>query len=188
MSALAPARALPVPPRPARSTATARSTAAARPRPAAAARPKLVVVPRPTAGRVPFVLAVAGVLAIGLVALLLLHTLAAQDAFTVHKLTYRSAALADQEQALTIANEQAQAPSSLALRASGLGMVPAESLRVTRLHGRPAALLYAPPAPPAPAVSPSASPSAKPTASATPTHAATKPAAKPTIKPTVAPH
>lgn len=187
MSALAPVRALPVPPRPARSTATARSTAVAEPRPAAAERPRLVVVPRPTAGRVPFVLAVGGVLAIGLVALLLLHTLAAQDAFTVHKLTYRSASLADQEQALTVANEQAQAPSSLALRASGLGMVPAQSLRVTRLHGRPAALLYAPePLPPAPSATPS--PSAKPTTSATPTHAATKPAAKPTIKPTVAPH
>jgi len=175
MSAIAPLRALPLPPRTAR-TAGARPTgarAAARP----AGRPQLVVVPKPTAGRVPFVLAVAGLLAIGLVALLLLHTLAAQDAFTVHKLTYRSAALADQEQALTIANEQAQAPSSLALRASGIGMVPVQSLKVTRLHGRPVVLLSAPkPPPPAPAATPTPSATPKPVATAkpkptpTPTH------------------
>ncbi|MDQ1748370.1 MAG: hypothetical protein QOD07_2633, partial [Frankiaceae bacterium] len=81
MSATAPLRALPLPPR--RTEAPARA--------ATAARPRLVAVPAPTAGRVPFVLAVAGVLAVGLVALLLLHTLAAQDAFTVHKLTRQSA-------------------------------------------------------------------------------------------------
>src|SRR5262249_42200423 len=123
MSAIAPVRALPLPPR----------TAAARPAhaPAAASRPRLVVVPNATAGRVPFVLAVAAVLAVGLVALLLLHTLAAQDAFTVHKLQRQTAALADQEQALTIANEQAQAPSGLAMRASALGLVPAQSLTIT---------------------------------------------------------
>ena len=164
MSAIAPLRALALPPRTARTTG-------ARP----AARPQLVVVPRPTAGRVPFVLAVAGVLAIGLVSLLLLHTLAAQDAFTVHKLTYRSAALADQEQALTIANEQAQAPSSLALRASGIGMVPAQSLKVTRLHGRAVVLLSAPkPPPPAPAASPTAA-AAKPVATTKPTPKPTRP-------------
>jgi len=174
MSAIAPLRALPLPARPARPAE----------RPARATeRPKLVVVPAPTAGRVPFVLAVAGVLAIGLVALLLLHTLAAQDAFTVHKLTRQSAALADQEQALAIANEQAQAPSNLALRASGLGMVPATSLTVTRLHGRPAALLSAPkPPPPAPAATPT--PATKPAATATkPAATAKKPAAKPTPTP-----
>jgi hypothetical protein len=134
---------------------------------------------------VPFVLAVAGVLAVGLVALLLLHTLAAQDAFTVHKLTRQSAALADQEQALTIANEQAQAPSSLALRANGLGMVPATSLTVTRLHGRPAALLSAPlPPPPAPAATPTATTTSKP---ATKPAAVTKPVAKPAAKPAATP-
>lgn len=175
MSAVAPLRALPLPPR-------ATAPAAARP----AQRPKLVVVPAPTAGRVPFVLAVAGVLALGLVALLLLHTLAAQDAFTVHKLTRQSAALADQVQALTIANEQAQAPSDLALRASGLGMVPATSLTLTRLHGRPAALLSAPkPPPPAPAATPSAKPT--PAAKASTTKPTTAKTAKPTPKPTPAP-
>jgi len=129
---------------------------------------------------VPFVLAVGGVLAIGLVALLMLHTLAAQDAFTVHKLQHQSAGLADEEQALTIANEQAQAPTSLALRATGLGMVPAATLTVTRLHGRPVVLLSAPkPPPPAPAPvatptkapvsAPSAKAKAKPKPSPTPT-------------------
>jgi len=184
MSAVAPLRALPLPPRSPRATAPARP---ARPAARPVERPKLVAVPAPTAGRVPFVLAVAGVLAIGLVALLLLHTLAAQDAFTVHKLTRQSAALADQEQALAIANEQAQAPSDLALRASGLGMVPATSLTVTRLHGRPAALLYAPkPAPPAPAATPT--PSAKPTAAAKPTGTTAAKTAKPKPAPSPTHH
>jgi len=172
MSAIAPLRALQLPaPRPAPKPAPARP----------AARPKLVVVPAPTAGRVPFVIAVAGVLAVGLFALLLLHTLAAQDAFTVHKLQRQSAELGDQEQALAIGNEQARAPSNLAARAAGLGMVPATSLTVTRLHGRPAALLYAPPAPPpAPVVTPSPSP----TAQATPTaNAKAKPSPRPTPTP-----
>src|SRR5579884_2501830 len=119
MSAAAPLRALPLPPRSAARPGT-RSNARPATSPAAAERPKLVVVPAPTAGRVPFVLAVAGVLAAGLVTLLMLHTLAAQDAFTVHKLARQSAALADQEQALAVANEQAQAPSDLALRAAAL--------------------------------------------------------------------
>ena len=164
MSAIAPLRALPLPaPRPARPQA-------ARP----AQRPKLVVVPAPTAGRVPFVIAVAGVLAVGLFALLLLHTLAAQDAFTVHKLQRQSAELSDQEQALAIGNEQARAPSNLAARAAGLGMIPATSLTVTRLHGRPAALLYAPvPPPPAPVATPS------PTATSKPATAKAKPKPKP---------
>jgi outer membrane biosynthesis protein TonB len=131
------------------------------------------------------VLAVAAVLAIGLVALLLLHTLAAQDAFTVHKLQHRTAALADQVQALTIENEQAQAPSSLAARAAGLGMVPATSLTITQLHGRPAAMLSAPPLPP-PAPVATSTPTAKPT----PATSATKPTAKskPTPRPTPTHH
>ena len=176
MSATAPVRALPLQARPARPARPA-PPATARPQ----ARPKLVVVPAPTAGRVPFVLAVAGVLAAGLFALLLLHTLAAQDAFTVHKLQRQTAELGDQEQALAIANEQARAPSSLAARAAGMGMVPATSLTVTTLHGRPAALLYAPPAPPPPVVTPTPSPTAAPTA------AKARPSAKPTAKPTPKP-
>ncbi|MDQ1683604.1 MAG: hypothetical protein QOC82_341 [Frankiaceae bacterium] len=180
MSALAPARAVPAPAR--RPARTSAAPASAQP----VTRPRLVVVPKPTAGRVPFVLAVAGVLAIGLVALLMLHTLAAQDGFTVHKLQRQSAALADQEQALTIANEQAQAPSSLADRAAGLGMVPATSLTITRLHGRPAALLSAPPAPPPlPVVLPAPAP-VKPAASGTST-ATSKTGAKVKPKPTPTP-
>jgi hypothetical protein len=133
---------------------------------------------------VPFVLAVAAVLAAGLVALLLLHTLAAQDAFTVHQLQHRTSALADQEQALAIAGEQAQAPTSLASRAAALGMIPATSLTVARLHGRPVAVLSAAPLPmPAPAA-PAATPSASAVATAKPA-ATVKPVA--TAKPTPTP-
>jgi hypothetical protein len=174
MSAAAPLRAAP-----------ARPAAPARSQPA---RPRLTLVAAPTAGRVPFVLAVGAVLAAGLVTLLLLHTLAAQDAFTVHQLQHRTASLSDQEQALVVANEQAQAPSGLAMRAAGLGMIPATSLTVTRLHGRAIAVLSAPPLPPPapPPAQPSPAPSATAKASAKPAPASSSSTAtaKPSPKPT----
>ena len=148
MSALAPARA------PARSTHSG-------------ARPslRLVAAPRIAAGPLPFALVVAGVLGAGLVALLMLHTLAAQDAFAVHKLTRQSAALGDVEQQLAVANEQAQAPYALAARARSLGMVPTGALRVIRRrNGTVVAVATAVPVP-----VPAASPSPAPSASSTPT-------------------
>jgi len=108
-----------------------------------------------------------------LVALLMLHTLAAQDGFTLHKLQRQSAGLADLEQQLTVANQQAQAPSTLAGRARALGMVPTGDLHVLRRRdGRvvavATALVVARPAP-----APSATPAATPTPSATPSAEAT---------------
>ena len=162
MSAIAPARA------PSRTT----SRAAAAPRPA---RPALRVVAAPETapgpGPLPFALLVAGVLGLGLVALLMLHTLAAQDAFTLHKLQRQTATLGDVEQQLTVANQQAQAPSTLAAQAKALGMVPTGSLHIVRRRdGRIVAVASALPAPPPVVAAPSPSPSASasPVASASP--------------------
>ena len=194
MSAIAPARA---PSRaPSRAASPAQSRAASKPR---TDRPALRVVTAPTPagpGPLPFALVVAGVLGVGLVVLLMLHTLAAQDAFTLHKLQRQTAALGDVEQQLTVANQQAQAPSALAARAKALGMVPTGSLHIIRRKdGRIVAVASALPAPP-PAASPTPSPSAsastaagsKPAGTAA-TTTTTKPAPpKPSAKSSTKPH
>lgn len=158
MSALAPARPRPVrPPRPARATPS--------PRPAL----RLVAGAPAVAAKVPFAVLIAAVLGGGLLTLLMLHTLAAQDAFTVHDLQHRAAALADTEQQLELADQQASAPSTLAARARALGMVPTGSLKFVHRHGRVVGVATAL-TPPRPAAA-----QPKPTATATPT--ATKRAA-----------
>jgi hypothetical protein len=140
------------------------------------------------AARLPFALLVAAILAGGLIALLMLHTLAAQDGFTLHKLQKQSAGLADLEQQLTVANQQAQAPSALAARARAIGMVPTGDLRIIRRRdGRlvavATAMTVARPAP-TPAATPSpASSTSPPAASAT----SAKPGAKTSAAPRPAP-
>jgi hypothetical protein len=137
------------------------------------------------------------VLGAGLVGLLMLHTLAAQDAFTLHKLQRQTAELGDVQQQLTVANQQAQAPSALAARARALGMVPTGSLRIVRRRdGRIVAVASAVPVPvaaPTPAASPSASAASTPAAS--PPAAGPRPAGatgtgskKPRPKPSATPH
>ena len=176
MSATAPARAA-VRPQP---RTQPRSQPRPQPRPARSQpRPalRLVAAPRAAAARLPFALLVAGILGSGLVALLMLHTLAAQDGFTLHKLQRQSAGLADLEQQLTVANQQAQAPSSLAARARALGMVPTGDLRVVRRRdgrvvGVATAMVIAQPVPkpaPKPTASAAATPDAKPSPTAKPT-------------------
>jgi hypothetical protein len=183
VSALAPVRVAP-------KRMTVPAPARSRP---AAARPALRVVgpARRPAGQLPFALLVSGVLGAGLVVLLMLHTLAAQDAFTVHKLQRQSAALGDVEQQLALADQQAQAPSALAARARALGLVPTGSLRIVRHRdGRIVAVASAMPVPvPAPTSSAApvgsaaagASASSAPTSGPTTSPSATKPGAtKPT--------
>ena len=140
-------------------------------------RPQLQVV-APVAGvrgRVAFVVLVGTILAGGLVALLMLHTLAAQDAFTVHKLQRHAEALTEAEQQLAVADEQAQSPTALAARARALGLVPTDSLRFIRRHDGTVIAVgtAAKPMPVAKpvAVGPKATPAATPSASAS---AATK--------------
>ena len=149
------------------------STSAARARPQAEVeshRPSLrLVAARPlTAARLPFAIFIGAILVTGLVTLLLLHTMAAQDAFRLESLQQQSAALDDTTEQLAVANEQAAAPSVLGAHAKALGMVPTGSIAYVELHhhGKIVGVVQAappPPPPPAPSPTPSARPSAKTT-------------------------
>lgn len=130
-------------------------------------RPSLrLVATRPlAAGRFPFAVLVGAILASGLVVLLLLHTMAAQDAFRLDALQQRAAELADTEQQLALQEQQREAPATLAKRARALGMVPTGSIAFVKLHhhGKIVGVVRAapaPPPPPAPSASPSPSPAA----------------------------
>jgi hypothetical protein len=72
----------------------------------------------------PFLIVVGVVLVGGLVTMLMLHTIAAQDGFTVISLQSRLASLDDQVQAQQQVVDAASAPSALRARAAALGMVP----------------------------------------------------------------
>ncbi len=146
------------------------ATSAARARPQADVEPRRpslrLVAARPlTAARLPFAIFIGAILVTGLVVLLLLHTMAAQDAFRLQALEHESSALDDTEEQLAVANQQAAAPSELGARARALGMVPTDSIAYVDLHrhGKIVGVVQAaPPPPPPPAPSPSASPSASP--------------------------
>ena len=86
---------------------------------------RLVATRRSTAARAPFVAVVVLILAAGLLGLLLLNTVLAQDAFRLHALQLQARVLADQEQALQRDVERLQSPQVLAAKASALGLVPA---------------------------------------------------------------
>lgn len=164
-------------------TATARVhrvSAAPRPRPHRPALRLVAPIPR-SARRLPFVGVVVGLLVTALLGLLLLNTLAAQDAFRLHHLQEQSAALSDEQQALEVAVARDQSPTTLAARARALGMLPGSDPAFLRLpDGRliGAVNAVAPPAPqPAPAAAaarPAATAAATPAAASKP--AATKPA------------
>ena len=114
------------------SGATARVARPARPSTRPAARPsarsaaylRLVATRRSSAARAPFIAVVVVLLAAGLLGLLLLNTVLAQDAFRLHALQLQGRILADQEQSLQRDVERLQSPQSLAARATALNMVP----------------------------------------------------------------
>ena len=115
---------------PAARSASAPSLAPAVGRAAAGARAVLTVVPRArtasvAAPRLPFAVAVVGLLVAGLIGLLVLNTVLGKDAFRLHELQVQSRELADREQSLTREVEAARSPASLAAKAGALGMVPA---------------------------------------------------------------
>jgi len=88
-------------------------------------RPRLIVVASPrAAGKAPFVALVGGLLLAGLLSLLMLHTLAAQDSFRQTSLQQRLANLNDSEQRLEQQVQLDSAPSALREKARALGMVP----------------------------------------------------------------
>lgn len=96
------------------------------PAPQAAPQRWLRLVPqrRSSAARAPFAVVLVLVLGGGLLGLLVLNTLVAQDSFTLHRLATDSRALQQREQLLASRLEAQQAPAALASRASRLGMVP----------------------------------------------------------------
>lgn len=93
----------------------------------------LVTRRRSQAARAPFVAVVVGLLLSGLLGLLVLNTVLAQDAFRLHQLQVDARALADREQALARQVSDLQSPHSLAARATSLGMVPGGSPAFLRL-------------------------------------------------------
>lgn len=150
-----------------------------------------VVASRPAAaGRAPFAVLIAGILLAGLMGLLLVHTLAAQDAFRVHDLNQRLATLKDSEQQLQIATEQAESPSALRAHALGLGMRPSQIGSYRHANdGRVIGTLTAIPLPviaPAPTPTATTGPGhrAKHQAATQPATKATKPATKRAAKKT----
>jgi hypothetical protein len=136
-------------------------------KPPPAHRPRLVLVSprRSTASRLPFLIVVGAIMVAGLVGVLLLHMLAAQDAYRANHLQQRLTTLTDAEQRLSRIVAGDSAPAALRQRAVALGMVPAtiggfHKLRDGRTVGLQAPV-YQPP--PSPTVTHSATPATKPT-------------------------
>lgn len=122
---------------PTRRTSTGRPRRAAPDRPRSAARGTyrpVTRVARTRSGarpsshppRMPFVFLIVGLLGGGLISLLLLNTVLAQDAFAAHALRQRTTVLEQREQALRQEVARAEAPDALAEKARALGMVPAK--------------------------------------------------------------
>lgn len=152
--------------------AHARSSRSAHRRAPAAPRPELRVLgPAPArAGRGVFTLVVIGVLAVGLLALLVINTTLAQGAFTVTSLDKQQRELARQEQVLQRSVADAAAPATLQKQAQKLGMVPARTPAFIRLSDgkvlgdpKPAFKPYV-----APSTKPKPSTAASPAGAATP--------------------
>ena len=136
-----------------------------------------LVTQRSQAARAPFVVVVVALLLGGLLGLLVLNTVLAQDAFRLHKLQVDGRALADREQALQRQVSDLQSPHVLAARATALGMVPGGSPTFLRLsdgkvlgRAEPAAVKVAPAAPAAaqPAAPTATAPKPKPKPKAAP--------------------
>jgi type II secretory pathway pseudopilin PulG len=83
--------------------------------------------------RAPFVVLVVGLLAAGLLGLLLLNTVMAENSFRLHALQQRGAALDLRQQQLQRDIDAIEAPGALAAHARALGMVPAGSPAFIRL-------------------------------------------------------
>ncbi len=105
---------------------------------AALSRARLTVVPRvrSRAPRVPFVLLVSLVLALGVVGLLMFNTSMQQAAFTTSRLEDRAAALSAREQALAVEVEALRNPQRVAEQAQAIGMVLPSASCFLALSGR----------------------------------------------------
>lgn len=179
------------------STATSTRALPAAPRALRAASLRLVPQRRSSAAKAPFVVAVVVLLVGGLLGLLLLNTVVAQDAFRLHDLQKQGRVLGDREQALAKQVQALQAPGSISDRALALGMVPGGVPVFLRLPdgavlgaltapgSAPAPVRPAAPAAPRPGGAGTAKPGTAKPGAARPT-AAKSTAAKPTAGPTAA--
>jgi hypothetical protein len=148
-------------------------------KPPTAPAPRLVVVSprRSPASRLPFLILVGAIMVVGLVGVLLLHMLAAQDAYRANHLQQRLTTLTDAEQRLSRLVDSDSAPAALRQRARALGMVPATISGFHKLHDGRTVGLQAPVQPPAaPTVTQPTTPAAKPSAGKPAAHHARKPA------------
>lgn len=123
---------------------------------------------------IPFAILILGLLAAGLITLLLLNTAIDRGAFELQSAQKQQGELTDQQQQLQLRLAGLSAPGALASEASALGMVP--NPRPAFLSPGNGAVFGVPTAAPTPSPSPSQSPtsSASATASAVPsaTHTA----------------
>ena len=85
---------------------------------------RLVPPRRSSAAKAPFAFVLVMLLAGGLLGLLLLNTMVAQQSFSLHDLSAQNKELAQQEQDLSRKVQDLEAPASLAVRATTLRMVP----------------------------------------------------------------
>jgi len=84
-------------------------------------------------GGAAFGIVCATLLALGLIGLLLLNTVLAQGSFTLSKLRATSDQLTDVQGALNQSLDASKSPANLAMRATRMGMVPAQSAAFLRL-------------------------------------------------------
>lgn len=112
-------------------------------------------------GRAVFALWLAAVLAVGLAALLLLHTWAAQDGFHLAALQQQQASLTTTQQDLAASDQRLESPARLREAAVALGMRPTGTPRFIRLGGGRVAARAQAVAPP-PVVMAAPAPSAAP--------------------------
>lgn len=101
---------------------------------APAKRPDTVAPPAPvTTPRTPFVVFLIGLVATGIVGLLLLNTAISEDAFALHDLRNTQGDLDAREQQLNDELAELSSPGNLAAAAKRLGLVPADEVTYIRL-------------------------------------------------------
>lgn len=86
------------------------------------------------ADRKTFVIFLSIIGAIGLLLLLAINTMLAQDAFELHRLQAQATTLSDQREAVMRQIDFASSPEELAARAASVGMVPSQSPRFLSLN------------------------------------------------------
>jgi len=158
-----------------------------RPRPAPAAQLRLVPTGRLQPPRAPFVALVIGFLATGLIGLLVLNTVIAQNSFRARDLQVSGAALDLTQQRLQREIDAVEAPGALAARARALGMVPAGTPAFIRLRDGKVLGVPTPATVPTPVRFASPGASTRPATPKAPPGAAAGAAAGWTVVPTPAP-